>query len=244
VHFPATPRGSVLALLRAMVRTRIAVASRSHVERTTVSEWLEAGGHHAVPVPFATAPQRDIEALNFEMLIVDSELLAAGSLVHVARYRPTPRPVIVLGDEDMEAEVEAERRGATYFMRPLEREKLLFAVTLALAEGRPMRRSARKPVAPMPASIEGVPARVIDVSYEGVRLELAARDRATLPPFFTLRVPMFDVSVHVQRVWTGTGTSARTSGMLWCGGALGMNQERALVTWRTLVDRAPQSQAR
>lgn len=224
-----------------MARTRVAVASRSHVERATIVEWLESGGYHAVPVPFPSAPPKDIEALAFEMLVVDSELLTVGSLVHVARYRPQPRPVIVIGDADVEAEVEAERRGATYLVRPLERGGLLFAVTLALAEGRPMRRSPRKPVAPMPAAIEGVGSRVIDVSYEGVRLELSAKDRAALPPFFTLRVPMFDVSVHVQRVWTGGGSTARTSGLLWCGGSLGMNQERAVVGWRTLVDRAPQA---
>jgi DNA-binding response OmpR family regulator len=224
-----------------MIRTRIAVASRSHVERATIVEWLESGGYQAVPVPFPTATAREIEALNFEMLILDSDLMTVGSLIHVARYRPSPRPVIVVGEEDVEAEVEAERRGATYLMRPLDKNAMIFAVTLALAEGRPMRRSARKPVTSLPAMIDGVPARVIDVSYEGVRLELAAKDRATLPPFFTLRVPMFEVSVHVQRVWTGNGSTARTAGTLWCGGALGMNQERALVGWRTLVDRTPQS---
>jgi len=224
-----------------MAPTRIAVACRSHVERATIAEWLDSGGYHAMPVPAPTAPPRDLEALGFEMLIIDSELMMVGSLVHVARYRPTPRPVIVVGDADVEAEVEAERRGATYLVRPLERGALLFAVTLALAEGRPMRRSARKPVGPMAASLEGVQSRIIDVSYEGVRLELAAKERGTLPPAFTLRVPMFGVSVHVQRVWLGAGSTARTSGLLWCGGALGMNQERAVVGWRTLVDRAPQS---
>ena len=224
-----------------MARTRIAIASRSHVERATIVEWLESGGYQGVPVPFPTAPPRDLEALNFEMLILDSELLAIGSLMHVARYRPTPRPVMVIGDQDVEAEVEAERRGATYLVRPLERGALLFAVTLALAEGRPMRRSPRKAVAPMPATIEGVATRVIDVSYEGVRLELAAKDRSTLPPVFTLRVPVCDVSVHVQRVWTGIGSTARTAGTLWCGGALAQNQERAMVGWRTLVDQAPQT---
>jgi hypothetical protein len=222
-----------------MSRTRVAVACQSHVERATIMEWLETGGYHPLSVPIATAPPKDVEALNFEMLIVDSDLMSVGSLMHVARYRPTPRPVIVVGDEDMEAEVEAERRGATYLVRPIERQGLVFAVTLALAEGRPMRRSPRKPVPAMPATVEGVSARVIDVSYEGVRLELAAKDRAALPATFTLRVPLFNVAVHVQRVWTGTGSSARTAGMLWCGGALAANPERALVDWRTLVDKAP-----
>ena len=202
-------------------------------------DWLDAGGYHALPIPLPTVPPRDLEALNFEMLIIDSDLMTVGSLIHVARYRPTPRPVMVIGDEDVEAEVEAERRGATYFVRPIQRGALLLAVTLALAEGRPMRRSMRKPIAPMPASVDGVQTRIIDVSYEGVRLELAAKDRAALPPVFTLRVPMCDVSVHVHRVWTGIGSTTRTAGTLWCGGALAQNQERAVVGWRTMVDQAP-----
>lgn len=221
-----------------MSRTRIAVACRSHAERATIVEWLESGGYHPITVPLPTAPARDIEALRFEMLIVDSELMTVGSLTHVARYRPQPRPLLVIGDADVEAEVEAERRGGTYVERPLESASLLLSVTLALAEGRPMRRSPRKMVASMPAAVDGVPTRVVDVSHEGVRLELSAKDRAALPPFFTLRVPFFDVNVHVQRVWTGTGTTARTSSVLWCGGALARNSDRALVAWRQLVDRA------
>src|SRR5688572_16785151 len=86
--------------LHIMSRTRVAVASRSHVERATVVEWLELGGYQGVPVPFPSASARDIEALNFEMLVLDADLLSVGSLLHVARYRPTPRPVMVVGDED------------------------------------------------------------------------------------------------------------------------------------------------
>jgi DNA-binding response OmpR family regulator len=222
-----------------MARTRVAIACRSHVERAMIVEWLDSGGYQAIPVPLPSAPPRELEALGFEMLLIDSELMAVGSLMHVARYRPTPRPVVVFGDEDAEAEIEAERRGATYLVRPLERGALLLAVTLALAEGRPMRRCSRKAVAPMPAIVEGVSSRIIDVSYEGVRLELAAKDRGTVPPLFTLRVPVCDVSVHVQRIWTGLGSTTRTAGTLWCGGALAQNPERAVVGWRALVDQVP-----
>jgi hypothetical protein len=45
--------------------------------------------------------------------------------------------------------------------------------------------------------------------------------------------------VHFNRVWMGTGSTARTAGVLWCGASLGHNTERAVVGWRTLVDRAP-----
>ena len=222
-----------------MARTRIAVACRSQAERAAIVDWLDAAGYHGLSIPFATAPPREIEALNFEMLIVDADLMSVGSLMHIARYRPTPRPVIVIGDADLEAEVEAERRGGSYLVRPVDRSSLLFAVTLALAEGRPMRRSPRKPVARMPAAVDGLTSRVVDVSYEGVRVELPARERESLPSQFTLKVPLFDVAVLVHRVWMCAGTTPQAPGMLWVGGALERNPQRSEVAWRTLVEQAP-----
>lgn len=222
-----------------MSRTKIAVACRSRAERAAVTEWLEAGGYHAVPIFDAATPARELEALAFEVMVIDAELMSVGALMHVARYRATPKPVIVVGDADPDAEIEAERRGASYMVRPIERAALLFAVTLALAEGRPTRRSPRKPLPGVPAAADGVSSRIVDVSYEGVRLELPAKDRGALPPFFTLRVPLLNAAVLVQRVWVGTGLNPATSGVLWCGAALARNPQRSEIAWRSLVDQGP-----
>jgi hypothetical protein len=200
-------------------------------------EWLNSGDFHAIPIRNVGAPAHEIEALNFEMLVVDVDLLTVGTLVRVARYRPTPRPVVVTGDADPQAEADAGRRGATYMVRPIDRAGLLFAVTLALAEGRPMRRSPRKRVSPLPGLIDGVPSRVLDVSYEGVRLELDRLHRAALPPHFALRVPLFNVAITVQRVWVSA--TAGTTAHLWCGGALAQNPQRSAASWRSLVDLTP-----
>jgi len=216
---------------------RIAVATRSPAERAALSEWLDSADFQAVPIRDISASAREIEALRFEMLIIDAELLTLGSLMRVARYRPTPLPVIVIGDANPAAEVGAWQRGASYLVRPIERAGLVFTVTLALAEGRPMRRSPRKPAPRLPGLIDGVPSHVLDVSHEGVRLEVAERHRSSLPPAFTLRVPVFDVAVMVQRVWVSTGIGA--SSQLWCGGTLGSNPPRSANSWRRLVDLTP-----
>ena len=222
-----------------MSRTKVAVAIRSQSERAAVTEWLEEGGYHVLPIVDPTLAARDLEALNFEVLLVDAELMAVGALVHVARYRATPRPVIVIGDADPDTEIEAERKGASYLVRPLERSALQFAVTLALAESRPTRRSPRKPLPGVPAAVDGVAARIVDVSYEGVRLELPAAERSALPASFTLKVPLLNTALLVQRVWVGSDSSDEDSGILWCGGALARNPERTEVAWRTLVDNTP-----
>jgi len=213
------------------------VATRSVAERAIFSEWLNSSEFEAIPVRDIGASARDIEALNFELLVVDVELMTAGALMRVARYRATPRPVIVIGDADPEAETDAGRRGASYLVRPIARAGLLFAVTLALAEGRPMRRFPRKRVPPLPGLIEGVPSRVLDVSHEGVRIEIAARHRSSLPPRFTLRVPVFNVAIAVQRVWVSSMSG--TSSQLCCGGAITHNPQRSAASWRSLVDLTP-----
>jgi DNA-binding response OmpR family regulator len=204
-----------------------------------MTEWLEEGGYQVVPILDPAMTQRELEALSFEVLLLDAELMSVGALMHVARYRATPRPVIVIGDADPDSEIEAERKGASYLVRPLERSALQFAVTLALAEGRPTRRSPRKPLPGVPAAIDGIAARIVDVSYEGVRLELPARERAALPASFTLKVPLLSTAILVQRVWVGTETSDEESGVLWCGGALTRNPQKTEVAWRTLVDSTP-----
>jgi hypothetical protein len=223
-------------------RTRIAVATRSPAERAVFTEWLNSGEFEAVPVRDIGASARELEALNFEMLLADVELMNVGALMQVARYRATPRPVVVIGDADPAAERDAARRGTSYLVRPIERAGLLFAITLALAEGRPMRRSPRKRVSPFPGLIDGVPSRVLDVSHEGVRIELAARHRTSLPPQFTLRVPVFNVAIAVQRVWVSTMVGA--SSQLCCGGALTYNPQRSAESWRSLVDLTPDIDAR
>jgi len=210
---------------------------RSPAERATFTEWLNSGGFEALPIRDLGATIRDLEALNFEMLLADVELMNVGALMRVARYRATPRPVVMIGDADAVLEAEAGRRGASYLVRPIDRGGLLFALTLALAEGRPMRRSPRKRVSPLPGLIDGVASKVIDVSHEGVRFEIAARHRTALPPQFTLRVPVFNVAIAVQRVWVSTMIGAASQ--ICCGGALSHNPMRSAASWRSLVDLTP-----
>lgn len=235
------PRGRRLARGAGMGKqTRILVATRSPTVRATVAEWLHSGDFHAVPIPNVGASAAEIESLKFEALILDAELMSTGSLMRAARYRATPRPVIVLGDADPAAELEVSRCGASYLVRPIQRERLLFAITLALAEERPHQKFPRKLVPRFPGLVDGLPVNLLDVSYEGVRFEIADRYSGSLRPCFTLRVPLFNVTVMVQRVWVSTAIDAASQ--LWCGGMVARNQ-RAARSWRMLVDMTPDASA-
>src|SRR4029450_2046743 len=101
------------------------------------------------------------------------------------------------------------------------------AVALLLSSYNPARRSPRKRVM-AEATVDGVLASVVDLSYEGLRLEVRNAEAIALPSFFTLQVPTFDLSCRVQRVWTGRPANARD--VLWCGGVLPGTSAEAATT--------------
>jgi hypothetical protein len=184
---------------------------------------------------------RELETGGFEALVIDADLAAAGDTTSVLRTLGRNRPLLVICDDGVRPTADIGRRDATHLTRPLSRETFVLAVTLALAEGRPARRSPRRLVSRLQAEVDGAPARVIDVSNEGARLELAERNRSTLPPFFGIKVPMFNVTVVGKRVWVNNALGQSERDAFWCGVRLDRNPERAAEAWRTLVENAPAS---
>ena len=83
--------------------------------------------------------------------------------------------------------------------------------------------------------IDGVAAKVMDISNEGVRLEIVNVSAAVLPPFFTLRVPGFGVAAKVKRVWVATPAQ----GSMWCGGILERPSQKTTTAWNKFVANAP-----
>jgi CheY-like chemotaxis protein len=229
------PRGSGnrLAQALAMTPTRIAVACPSPAERAALSQWLREGGFEPVAVD-TYSPAEAAESARCEAILADATVVGSGGPRALARARTQLRPLIVIGPRDASAAAAAERYDASYVERPVGRDDLLLMVALALGEGRPARRSPRRSVPRLPASVNGAVAWLLDVSGEGLRLEVGAEHRATLPPYFTVKVPEFEVGLVVQRVWVG---SASKNGAQ-CGATLVANPPVALEHWRSLVETA------
>jgi hypothetical protein len=164
--------------------------------------------------------------------------MTLGSLMHVARYRATPLPVIVIGDADPDAEVDAQR-GASYLVRPSNAQACCSLSAWRWRKGGLCDAPAQARAAFAWAHRRRPVAR-IDVSQEGAWLEVAERHRTSLPPAFTLRVPVFNVAVLVQCLGEHRG---RPSSQLWCGGALTRNPQRSAQSWQMLVDMTPGSAA-
>ena len=149
-------------------------------------------------------------------------------------------PIVVIGPEDPVAESQAAARGATYLTRPVERALITCTIAMAVMETRPVRRSERKP-ARFDVVIQGVPSRIIDVSREGMRVEIPRLRKASPPPpVFDVPLPMLGVSLNVRRLWTSSPPEC-VGQTIWYGGELSNNTRRVEMAWLTLVDALPAS---
>lgn len=209
----------------------IGVACPIPGERAAFLEWLSLAGYEPVPMLDIDTVARDLGARPIEVLIADVCLVPKAELPRLVKSLGPNRPVVLVGNR--EQAIEDVPRDAAWIERPVTREVFLLSIALALAEGRPARRSPRRLVPRLMSSIDGVSSKVVDISLEGVRLEITGGSPAALPPYFTLRVPGFGVSAKVKRVWV----AMPGQGSMWCGGII----ERQLTpaTWNRFVQNAP-----
>lgn len=212
---------------------KIGVACPIAGERAAFLEWLTLAGYEPVPMLNIDSVGRDMTTRPLEALIADVTLVSATDLPRIVKTLGQNRPLILVGDP--KDAIEAVPNYATWIDRPVTRDTFLLSVALGLAEGRPARRSPRKMVPRLLSTIDGVTSKIVDVSVEGVRLEITGATPALLPPFFTLRVPGFGVAAKVKRVWV----AMPAQGSMWCGGIVERQAEKNIAAWNKFVMHAP-----
>jgi hypothetical protein len=214
---------------------RIGVACPVPGERAAFLEWLTLAGYDPMPMLSIDTVGRDLATRPIEALIADVALVSASDLPRIVRTLGQNRPLILVGDP--KRAIEEVPCLAAWIDRPVKRDTFLLSIALALAEGRPARRSPRKMVSRLNSSIDGVSSRIVDLSLEGVRLEIPGTSPAALPPYFTLRVPSFGVAAKVKRVWV----AMPAHGSMWCGGIVERQADKHAAAWNTFVVNAPGS---
>ena len=216
-------------------RQQVIVATPKADEGKTLAVWLDADGFEPLSRPTVKAAMETVASQPFDLLIADAGFVLTGGLraFGLARFRETP--VIVIGDA-ADAQACAPFGPQSMFLeRPVDAAVFACMVTMALMESRAERRSPRRTVKPFEATVNGVQSHILDVSREGVRLELP-RDRRMLSPNFVMKVPLIGVGVTVQRRWVRLPGPAEPGGLIWCGGQLHNNTVLAEQAWLRFVD--------
>ena len=212
---------------------RIGVACPNPGERAAFLEWLSYAGYEPVPMLTVDMSGREYANRPIEALIADVSLVSKADLPRLVRTLGANRPLILVGNP--KCAIEDVPLYATWMERPVARDAFQLSVALGLAEGRPARRSPRKLVPKLHSSIDGVSSKVVDVSSEGVRLEITGAAPSALPPYFTLRVPGFGVAAKVKRVWV----ALPNQGSVWCGGVIERPNEKTVEAWNNFIASAP-----
>ncbi len=202
----------------------LVVAPTGGITRTLAPSLRAAGFEPDVVSDFASAK----EALGTgpDLLITELKLGAFNGLHLAIRAGAQGTPTIIIGEPDPVLEAEARRQHARYLTSLANHDEIVGIVTELLSTVRHTRRSPRKQVPLLDAFVNDLPARLLDVSYEGLRLEAAEHTSGALPPHFTVHLPVFNFSCVVQRVWTAPLPSddAAASGSISCGAELTMDK--------------------
>jgi hypothetical protein len=216
-------------------RPRVIIASPDPIECGALAEWLRGEGFEPIRRSDPKNAIEEIQTRPFDLLVADELFVFRHQLHQLSRARRPTMPTLVIGDGGAADLCESKNRQFMYLTRPVERDFFVCAVSMAIADGRPMRCSVRKPVRRVNAIVSGVSSYIIDVSNEGVRLEIPRERRSVPLPYFNVLVPMIGVAVTFQRMWMKP-VSTEGAAALWCGGALVRNQAKAEQAWRSVVE--------
>ena len=210
----------------------ILVVDDHRITRLGLAELLTHAGYCVVTAGTFPEARRILGEDPPDLLIADVRLGSFNGLQLVISGPNRIPAIVITGYADAVLEAEARRGGADYLVKPFDPETLLTLIRQKLgqapSESVP-RRWRRKAVAGMIAHVGEQPAKLVDVSYGGVRFEIRAGE-GIVPDSFQLRLPN-DMSLQADLVWKSMLTSD-----IWVCGAAVWPEEASARQWFGLVD--------
>jgi DNA-binding response OmpR family regulator len=218
--------------------SRVLVVDDDAATRVGLAELLTGAGYETCGAATFEEAQRVLRTDPPDLLIADVRLGAFNGLqLLVASPRRIPA-IIITGFADPVLESDARQHGAEYILKPISPAALLEAVRRRLTQAADSafdtpRRWERKTVrAPLTLRVDDLPARVLDISYGGLRFEIPRVQSGELPRSLSLRLPDSDVAVRANLVWQ----TLRGEDAVVCGAAVSQTSAATAREWRGLVD--------
>ena len=213
----------------------ILVVSTKGGKSAAMVSLLEASGHSVVFALDFDAALKALLELPPDLLIADVRLEAYNGLHLAARCQsdyPATSMMLLDTTDDEITRVEARRLKAAYLVEPIADAELLAHISRAIVTTQaPHRRWPRKhPAAGLVAQVAERPARMVDLSYGGFRIEVLGLEK--LPSGFEVALPSFGVAIRAKQVWTRHAPS----GSFWCGAELPDSDIYNTIVWRHIVD--------
>jgi DNA-binding response OmpR family regulator len=212
----------------------ILVVDDHRVTRLGLAEMLGEAGYDVVTAGTFQDARRILRESPPDLLIADVRLGSFNGLQLVISGQHRVPAIVITGYADAVLEAEARRGGADYLVKPFDPDKLLSLIRQKLgtapAPFAVPRRWRRKSVAGLTAQVGEHAARIVDVSYGGVKFEI--RPGGTVPDSFQLRLPNA-MSLQADLVW-----KSMLADDVWVCGAAVWPEESSARQWFGLVDTA------
>ena len=195
---------------------------------------LKDSGHQVEFAPGFEPAIRKLDQIAPELLITDVRLGGFNGLHLVIRSqstRPNMRAILIDRVHDPVIALDAERHGAAYIGGSFSSATLAEHISRMLNESGPQRRWPRKqPIKGLVFHVARRSARVIDISYGGIRLELPPAE--TIPAKFRMAIPGFEGVFRAKPVWS----RYTPVGSISCGAELLEANPQTVQQWRQIVD--------
>jgi CheY-like chemotaxis protein len=229
----------IVSVTPAGVPRKILVVDDLPAIRTGLKRLLENAGYQVVVAGSFAEGRFALSEAAPDLLISDVRLGEYNGIQLVATTTRAIPAIIITGFPDPVLEAEARRLGAEFLIKPVETATLLALIqrklqpiTEAASDRTQQRRWERKSVrGELRVRVNDAAARVLDISYGGVKFELERGDNRPVPRSFQLELPESGVSVPVDLVWT-----ARCDDRWLCGAAIAVRDEPTTVAWHLVVD--------
>ena len=216
---------------------RILLVDPNSTISTGIRAALAGAGHRVAGVSTFEEATLQLARDCPDLLITAVRLGAFNGMQLLFRFRAEhpDMPVVVIGAPgDLTADM---RRHAMCFLSPpIVRESFVDSVSDLLAGRTPrhphsLRRWPRKRTE-LPATIHWHTARVVELSYRGLRLEMkAAPDKRGVP----IEIGLPSLGLHVTAVprWS---MPVEEGGSWWCGAEIALSGAEATSQWHRIVD--------
>ena len=217
---------------------RVLIVEDDAATRNGLTELLANAGYQTRALASFEEGLRALRTDAPDLLIADVRLGAYNGLqLLVSSPRRIPA-IIITGFADPVLEADARQHGADYVLKPIAPAALLDLIRQRLVDVRESRFEAprrweRKVVTGgLAARIDDQPARILDVSYGGLRFEIPRTADETLPTSISVHLLTSDLSMRADLVWQ----VARGEQAWVCGAAVSQTSPAAARQWRGLVD--------
>ena len=213
----------------------ILIVDDHRVTRLGLAEMLADAGYSVVTTGNFQEARRILREEPPDLLIADVRLGSFNGLQLVISGHKRVPAIVITGYADPVLEAEARRGGADYLVKPFDPERLLTIIREKLgttpAQYAVPRRWRRRPVAGLTAQVGDQPARIVDVSYGGVKFEIRPPSHESeLPQTFLLKFPNA-MALQADLVW-----KSLLNDEVWVCGAAVWPEESSARQWFGLVD--------